>query len=307
MSEHRATLIVLAGPTASGKSAMAMALAERLPITLVCADSRTVYRGFDIGTAKPSVADRERVQHELIDIADPTETYTAARFRDDAGAAVEAIRAAGRIPLVVGGTGFYIRALAGGLSIPEVPPQPELRRELEALADPHGELAKVDPSTADRLHPNDRIRIVRALEVQRVLGRPLSEAATRVESPHHTLTWVLTPSRDVLETRIRARLDGMLAGGLVEEVEGLRARHGRDLPLLGTLGYREVGDWLDGRCSRDEAREAIAVHTRQFARRQLTWFRREPVDAWFEDVPTGADFDACIASIRTFVEQGGRA
>jgi len=299
----RPPLVVLAGPTASGKSALAMALAEHLPLTLVCADSRTVYRELDIGTAKPTRGDRARVPHELLDVADPTETYTAARFRDDARAAIATIRNAGRIPLVVGGTGFYIRALTGDLSIPEVPPSPELRAELERLEHPHAELEKVDPVTAARLHPNDRFRIIRALEVQRVLGRPLSEAATRVEAPHRTLTWALAPARDVLESRIRSRLVAMMAGGFLEEVVALRERHGADLPLLGTLGYRELGDWLDGRCTREAALEAIAIHTRQFARRQVTWFRREPVDSWLEDVPTGPDLERMVARIRAHVDE----
>ena len=299
----RPPLVVLAGPTASGKSAIAMAIAEHLPVTIVCADSRTVYRELDIGTAKPTRQDRERVPHALLDVADPTETYTAARFRDDARSAIAAIRAGGRIPLVVGGTGFYIRALTGELAIPEVPPQPELRAELEALDDPHAQLGKVDPVTAARLHPNDRFRIIRALEVHRVLGRPLSEAATRVEAPHRTLLWALAPARDILETRIRSRIAAMMAQGFVEEVEGLRARHGSQLPLLGTLGYRELGDWLDGRCSREEALEAIAVHTRQFARRQVTWFRREPVDTWLEDLPPGSELDRMVARIRAHVEE----
>lgn len=273
-------LLVLAGPTASGKSALALELAEQFEGTIIAADSRTVYRGFDVGTAKPSSADRARVPHELIDVADPTETYTAARFKADAQSVIQEVRARGRFPMIVGGTGFYIRALAGGLEIPEVPPQPALREKLRELKNPHARLAEVDPPTAARLHPNDLARVIRALEVYEVLGKPLSEAARKVESPFDVLYLVLGIERLELHERIQRRTRDMVAAGLVPEVVQLLERYGADLPLLQTLGYGEILPYLQGHSSLEAAIAAISLHTRQYAKRQLTWFKGEPDAVW---------------------------
>lgn len=277
-------LLVLGGPTASGKSALALDLAERLGGVIIAADSRTVYRGFDIGTAKPCAADQARVPHELIDVADPTETYTVARFKMDAHRAIMDAYAQGHFPMVVGGTGFYIRGLVGGLMIPEVPPQPELRAQLQVLLDPHARLAEVDPQTAERLHPNDRLRIIRALEVYEVLGKPMSAVATKVESPFDVLYLVLGPERADLHERINRRTHMMIDAGLVEEVERLLAAYGPDLPLLKTLGYAETMDYLNGKCSLAEAIASIQLHTRQYAKRQLTWFKGEQEAQWLRSL-----------------------
>lgn len=271
----RPPLIVVAGATASGKSALALGLAEQLGGELVAADSRTVYRGFDLGTAKPTAAERARVPHHLLDVADPTETYTVARFKQDAMAAIEQIHDRGRLPVVVGGTGFYLRALVGGLVIPEVAPQPELRAAFQALSDPHARLAEVDPVTAARLHPHDRVRILRALEVQAVLGIPLSAAARKEPAPFHTLFLVLDWPRAELYARIDARVTAMLDAGWVDEVMRLRAQYGPELPLLRTLGYGEIMDMLAGPVDLPDTVRLIQQHTRNFAKRQLTWFRHE--------------------------------
>lgn len=299
-------LLVLGGPTASGKSMLAIELAERLEGSIISADSRTVYRGFDIGTAKPTEADQARVPHDLIDVADPTETYTVARFKADAHRAILDARAQGHFPIVTGGTGFYIRGLVGGLMIPEVPPQPELRARLQALADPHARLAEVDLITAARLHPNDRVRIIRALEVYEVLGKPLSTAATKVDSPFDALYLVLGPERSELHERINRRTHMMIAAGLVEEVEQLLATYGPDLPLLRTLGYAEILDYLLGKHSLDHAILEIQLHTRQYAKRQLTWFKGEPDAMWLRSTDPGQLLSEALAMFEARFGGGSR-
>lgn len=273
-------LVVIAGPTASGKTGLALELAERTQGVIIAADSRTVYRGFDIGTAKPTADEQARVPHRLVDVAEPTETYTVARFKTEAMAAIAQAHDQGRLPFLVGGTGFYIRGVMGGLVIPEVPPQLELQREFEALPDPHARLAEVDPVTAERLHPNDRVRIIRALEVHAVLGVPLSEAATREEVPYDVLYLVLDWDRDQLYERINQRVLAMVDQGLEAEVASLAERYGPDLPLLQTLGYGETLEYMAGERTMEEAIALIQQRTRNFAKRQLTWFRREEGAMW---------------------------
>lgn len=290
-------LLVIAGPTASGKSRLALDLASRLGGVIVAADSRTVYRDFDIGTAKPSPEELASVPHRLIDVADPRDTYTVARYKADATAAVQEARDQGMLPMLVGGTGFYIRSMIGGLSIPEVPPQPELRARFEALANPIEQLAEVDPVTARRLHPNDRVRIIRALEVHAVLGKPLSEAATRVEPPYDVLYLAIGMERDRLYERINARTHLMFEQGLEDEVERLVERYGEDLPLLSTLGYAETLDYLRGRTDQEEAVRLIQQHTRQYAKRQLTWFRHEEGVQWL-DAEEGDTLDQALDLVR---------
>jgi len=291
------SLLVIAGPTASGKTQLALDLAARLNGVIVAADSRTVYRDFDIGTAKPTAEERAQVPHRLIDVADPRETYTVARFKADALAAIQEIADAGQLPMLVGGTGFYIRSLTGGLSIPEVPPQPELRAEFQALANPIERLAEVDPATAARLHPNDRVRIIRALEVHAVLGKPLSEAATRVEAPFDVVYLAIGMERDRLYDRINRRTHLMFEQGLEAEVERLVALYGEDLPLLSTLGYAETLDYLRGRTDQEEAIRLIQQHTRNYAKRQLTWFRHEEGVRWL-DAEEGDTLDQALALVQ---------
>ena len=299
---------LLLGPTASGKSAVAMALAGRLPIEIVSVDSAQVYRGMDIGTAKPGPAERAAVPHHLIDLVDPRDSYSAARFVVDAGAAIARIRARGRLPLLVGGTMLYARALVEGLH-PLPAADAALRRRLEeqarALGWPalHARLARVDPLTAARLEPGDAQRIQRALEVFELSGRPLSEwlsrppavagdeaaqasrdrrrdtAGVRTDAPPDMkfLHIALEPSdRSALHARIVARFHAMIAAGLVDEVQALRARGDLDpgLPSMRCVGYRQVWAWLDAGAGRPEPMiDAGIAATRQLAKRQLTWLR----------------------------------
>jgi tRNA dimethylallyltransferase len=275
--------VFLLGPTASGKSAVALELADRFPMEIVSVDSAQVYRGMDVGTAKPDAATRKRFPHHLIDILDPTEAYSAGRFRDDALRLAGEIHARGRIPLLAGGTMLYFRALTQGLA--DLPPaQPPIRREIEERAKHegwpalHAELAKVDASTAARIEPNDAQRIQRALEVHRHTGRALSEfhAAARPRLPFEALKLSLEPSdRSELHARIAERFRAMLEAGLVEELRALRERHALtpDMPSMRSVGYRQAWHALDD--PRDMAlleSRGIAA-TRQLAKRQLTWLR----------------------------------
>jgi tRNA dimethylallyltransferase len=280
--------LLLLGPTASGKSALAMALARRFPSEIVSVDSAQVYRGMDVGTAKPTREERERVRHHLVDIVEPTEAYSAGRFRDDALRLIPEVRARGHLPILVGGTMLYFRALVQGLA--ELPrADPQVRAEIEARAAAegwpalHAELAKVDPATAARLDPGDPQRIQRALEVHRLSGKALSELqAARVSTPalpFEALQIALEPAvRAVLHERIAQRFRGMLAHGLVEELEGLRLRYRlqASLPSMRAVGYRQAWETLEGEkpAATLEARGIAA--TRQLAKRQLTWLRTMP-------------------------------
>jgi tRNA dimethylallyltransferase len=278
--------LCLAGPTASGKTAVALALAQRLPLEIVSVDSALVYRGMDIGTAKPTVAELAAVPHHLIDILDPAQAYSAARFVADAQQRVAEIRARGRVPLLVGGTMLYFKALREGLD--RMPPaDATLRAEIDSEAAAqgwpamHAALAQVDPATAARLAPTDAQRIQRALEVWRLTGRPLSawhQGAARAAAPPAAASWPLVSlepqSRAWLHARIEARFDAMLAAGLVDEVRALRARGDLHLglPSMRCVGYRQAWQALEsGRL--DDLRAAGLAATRQLAKRQLTWLR----------------------------------
>ena len=276
--------VFLLGPTASGKSAVAMALSRRVPIEIVSVDSAQVYRGMDIGTAKPGAEERAAVAHHLVDILDPTEAYSAGRFREDALRLVAQIHSRGRVPVLVGGTMLYFRALSRGLA--ELPAaQPAIRREIEMQAQRrgwpalHGELARVDPESAARIEPTDAQRIQRALEVHRHSGRTLTQwhADERLEAlPFEALKIALEPSdRGALHRRIEARFRAMLDRGLVEELEGLRGRHAlaASMPSMRAVGYRQAWEVLEGTRPRATLEARGAAATRQLAKRQLTWQR----------------------------------
>jgi len=287
------------GPTAAGKTALAVELVRRLPCEIVSVDSAMVYRGMDIGTAKPGPELLTVAPHRLIDFLDPSEPYSAARFRADALREMADIRAQGRIPLLVGGTMLYFRALRWGLArLPSG--SPEVRRTIEAEATAggwaalHQELTRVDPQAAARIHCHDPQRIQRALEVYRISGRPLS--AHLAESPPEPLQYrvvslVVSPvERGILHRRIEQRLDEMLQQGLVEEVVALRRRPdlGPDAPSMRAVGYRQVWEFLDGRYDRAEMRRRAIVATRRFAKRQLTWLRSEWGAEWVDAQAPGA-------------------
>jgi tRNA dimethylallyltransferase len=276
-----ASALILTGPTASGKSALALELAERLNAEIVAVDSMTLYRGMDIGTAKPSLADRARVPHHLIDVLEPWESASVAWWLDQATAAVKDIESRGKLALLVGGTPFYLKALLCGL-FPSPPADEELRRKLESEGSEvlHGRLAGVDPVSARRLHPNDVRRVVRALEVWHLTGRPLSEWQQQSwwggEKPRFGpgQCLVIDVPREVLGERINRRVEQMFAQGWIDEVQRLR-----DLPrplskeASQALGYREIREHLEGFRTLRETIAEVQLRSRQFAKRQLTWFR----------------------------------
>ena len=274
------------GPTASGKTALAVSLVERFPLEIISVDSALVYRGMDIGTAKPDAATLARAPHHLLDIRDPGETYSAAAFCDDARRLMADIVARGCVPLLVGGTMLYFRALLQGLDdLPRA--DAALRKELEAEAAArgwpalHAELAEVDPATAARLAPNDSQRVGRALEIFRITGKPMSTLLDRAQSelPYRVLQLALIPSdRAVLHQRIAARFDAMLAEGLLNEVEILRRDYvlSPNLPSMRAVGYRQAWAYLDGDIDLKTLREQGIAATRQLAKRQLTWLRSWP-------------------------------
>jgi tRNA dimethylallyltransferase len=282
-------LVVLAGPTASGKTALALALAARFGGEIVGADSRQIYRLLDIGTAKPTSAERARVPHHLLDVVWPDEPYTLAQYQADAVAAIADVAARGRLPLLVGGTGLYVRAVVDGLAIPAVPPQPALRAELEALAVAegvaalHARLAALDPAAAASSDPANPRRLIRALEICLVTGRPVSEQRGTRPTPYRPLFLGLDTERSILYGWADRRVDAMLAAGFVAEVEGLAARGYRwDLPALSSLGYREIGAALRGELTLPAAVERLKRATHAYIRRQLTWFRPDPRIHWLD-------------------------
>ncbi len=296
---NRPFALVLMGPTASGKTELAAALVEQFPLEIISVDSTLVYRGMDIGTAKPDAELLARAPHRLIDILDPAEAYSAARFREDALREMQDICKAGRIPLLVGGTMLYFRALLEGLS--ELPPaDPAIRQALEERAGQrgweamHAELEKVDPQAAARIHPNDPQRIQRALEVYELSGKSLSDWIAepgQTVFPYDVCKIGLLPSdRAVLHDRIAQRFKQMLEQGLVPEVEALYQRGDLDLtkPSMRAVGYRQVWEYLEGKLIYDEMVYRGIVATRQLAKRQFTWLRSENdlhcVDALAGDV-----------------------
>ena len=294
--------VLLMGPTGSGKSALALALAERIKVEIVSVDSAQVYRGMDIGTAKPDAATRRRIPHHLIDILDPTEAYSAARFRADAIEAIAGIRSRGATPLLVGGTMLYFKALQEGLSAlpgadPDVRARLDARAAVEGWPALHAELERVDPVTATRLKRTDAQRIQRALEVHAITGRPLSELQGTREGDDAVgaaVAIALIPEdRARLHQLIAERFDAMLDAGFVAEVKALRARHvlSPEMPSMRCVGYRQAWEFLDGLIDAEVFRAKAIAATRQLAKRQFTWLRATPATA-FE--PSAPDVAECV-------------
>ena len=286
----KGALIAIVGPTAVGKSELGLRLAEEFGGEIVSADSRQIYRGLDIGTAKPTAEERRRVPHHLLDVVDPDEVLTLAQYQELAYAAIDDILARSKVPFLVGGTGLYIKAAVEGWSIPRVPPNEKLREELYRLAELegpealHARLWEVDPAAAARIDPRNVRRVVRALEVYAETGRPISELQRRSPPPYRTLQIGLTMEREELYRRIDARVERMIERGLVEEVRGLIERgYGLDLPAMSGLGYREIGLYLKGEIGLEEAIRLIKRNTRRFVRHQYNWFRLDDPDIhWFD-------------------------
>jgi len=290
-SDTRPTLTIICGPTAVGKTELTLALAERFDGEIISADSRQVYRLMDIGTAKPTKDDQQQVRHHLIDVVWPNEAFNAARFIALAEAAMQSIRQRNKRPFLAGGTGLYIKALTEGL-LDAPGADPELRKRLHDRAEQEGsqalhtELAKVDPQSAARLHANDLVRIVRALEVFRQSGRPLSALQDEhgFNSGHYrTLKIGLTCARETLYERIDRRAEAMFRQGLIEEAEQiLQAGYDPDLKIFKTIGYRQAFALLRGEISRAEALDDLKRSTRRYAKQQITWFRKDKSIIWLE-------------------------
>lgn len=302
---RRPPLIAIVGPTAVGKSDLALQLAQRLPAEIVSADSRQVYRGLDVGTAKPTREEQQRVRHHLIDVVDPEDDFSLAEFQDRAYLAIDDILRRGKLPLLVGGTGLYVRAIVEGIQLPRVPPDPVLRQQLERVASERGaaalhrRLQVVDPVAAARIDPRNVRRVIRALEVWEKSGQPFS-AYDAARPRYEVLTIGLTCERAMLYRRIDERVDRQIAAGLVEETRRVLDRGcPPNRPALGGLGYREVVAYVFGRLDLATAIERIKFETHRFARQQYTWFRvDDPRIHWIAAGPAAAD--QAVSLIRTF-------
>lgn len=312
--------IVICGATATGKSSLALAIAQQLNTVIISADSRQVYREFDIGTAKPSLAEQKLVPHYLIDICDPRETLTLAEYQQQAQELIQhhymltnsnsPLRESPHLPisspppLLVGGTGLYLKSIVKGLKIPRVSPQPELRTQLAELGQIqlHAILSQVDPVAATKIHPNDNFRTLRALEVFYVTGIPITEQQGENPPDYPILQIGLDCDVAQLDRRIITRTHQMIEMGLVQEVEYLLHKYGANLPLLNTLGYAEIKQYLAGDLSLEQAIALTITHTRQFAKRQRTWFRNDPDINWFDN--SSPDLVArIIAEIQEFSDR----
>ncbi len=284
-----ASLVVLVGPTGAGKTALAIRLAQRFGGEIVSADSRQLYRYMSIGTAKPTPAEQLAARHHLIDIVDPDQPFSLADYQAAANATIADIQARGRLPMLVGGTGLYVRAVTEGLNVPAVPPNEPLRTELSERVLHLGldwlvaEVRRVDPVTAERESANPR-RLIRALEVHRATGRPFSELQTRTPPAYQQVWLGLTTERQELYHRVDDRVDAMIAAGLVDEVRRLLDMgFGWDLPSMSSLGYRQVGEYLRGECDLPTAIQRIKHATHAFIRHQYNWFRlSDPRIRWLQ-------------------------
>lgn len=301
-------LVVVVGPTAVGKTALAVQLAEAVNGEIVSADSRQIYRYMDIGTAKASAEEQRRVVHHLLDVAEPEELMGLAQFQELAYATIDDIMARGRIPFLVGGTGQWILAVVEGWQVPRVPPDPLLRRRLYQQAEAggrhalHARLRALDPEAAERIDPRNVRRVVRALEVCIRTGKPISEQQRKVPPPYRVLMLGLTLRREALYLRVDERVDRMMAEGLESEVRGLVASGYRfDLPSMSGVGYRQFAPYLDGQATVDEVIREIKQATRRFARQQSNWFRLDdPRINWF-DASEPATCENALAVVRDFL------
>jgi tRNA dimethylallyltransferase len=301
-------VVVLVGPTAVGKTALSLRLARAFDGEVVSADSRQIYRRMDIGTAKATAHEQALAPHHLLDVAEPDEQLTLAQYKALADAAIRAIWARGGLPLLVGGTGLYVRAVLEGWTVPEVPPNEALRTSLYALAEREGHeslhraLAAVDPQAAQGIDARNVRRVVRALEVYHETGAPISQLQRKQPPDYRILRIGLTLPRPALYARIDARVDAMLADGLVEEVRGLLAQgYSLDLPAMSGLGYRQIAQHLAGEIGLQEATALIKRHTRRFVRQQYNWFRLDDPAIHWLDAAEGDPAPAAMALVRAFL------
>jgi len=312
LGEGPVHLVAIVGPTAVGKTALAIRVAEESGGEVVSADSRQIYAHMDIGTAKPDLEELRAVRHHLIGVVEPHEELTLAHYRELATAAIEDIWARGRLPLLVGGTGLYVRALLEGWTVPQVPPNPGFRKRMQEVADREGHhvlhrrLAEVDPAAAERIDARNVRRVIRALEVYHETGTPISHLQRKEPPGYHVLCIGLTMPRSQLYRRIDRRIDEMLARGLVDEVRRLVGQgYGWNLSSMSALGYGEIGKYLRGEASLEEAVALIRRHTRRLVRQQYNWFRlNDPRIHWFD--VTRPFVDDVLALIRRFLA-GDRA
>ena len=271
-------VIAVVGPTASGKTAFAVDLAEKIGGEIISADSRLVYKGFDIGTAKPTIDERRGIPHYMIDIAEPEVDYSAGLYVHEAKRIIEDIQSRGKVPIIAGGTGLYINILLMNYDLPKVEPDYELRKALKLEEDLPAILAELDPETAQLIDKNDRKKLIRAIEIVKTTGKPIRR---RKNNPEYEIEWIgLNFPRDVLYDRINRRVDLMFEAGLIDETKNLLQKHGRIPNLLYTIGYQEVIQYLDGVLTLGEAVDKLKQNTRRYAKRQLTWFRKNPAINW---------------------------
>lgn len=272
-------VIAIVGPTASGKTKMAIDLAKQIDGEIVSADSRLVYKGFNIAAAKPTIEEREGVPHHLIDIVEPEYDYSVGDYYEDAKKAINEIIAKGKTPIVAGGTGLYFRILLENYDLPRVEANQELRTKLDAETkeDLLKEVKKLDPISYERLENSNKRRIVRALEVMKTLNKPFSEVS-KLKEPEFDVEWKMPElkSREWLYERINKRVDIMAEQGIVEETKDLIKKHGRIKNIIDTIGYKEILTYLDSEATLEEALNKLKQHTRNYAKRQLTWFRKNP-------------------------------
>jgi tRNA dimethylallyltransferase len=297
-------LLVLIGPTAVGKTALSLQLAKQFNGEIVSADSRLFYLGMDIGTAKPTPAERGEVVHHLIDVCRPDATLTLGEYQRLAYHAIEQIQQRGRLPILVGGTGQYVKAVIEGWGIPEVPPQPALREALAKLGSDEVTrwLQALDPIAAGRIDRRNVRRVIRALEVTLLSGRPISELQRKTPPPYTICIIGLTCDRETLYRRVDERVEGMMAAGLLEEVQALREEgYGRDLPSMSGLGYQQLQAHLDGELTLAQAVERIKFETHRFVRQQYTWFRLEDAAVKWFDSCGGELWSAVSALVTTWL------
>lgn len=272
-------VIAIVGPTASGKTKMAIEMAQKLDTEIISADSRLVYKGFDIGTAKPTKEEQLLVKHHMIDVVEPEYDFSVADYADGASKVISELHAKNKVPIVVGGTGLYFRILLENYDMPRVEANPQLRAELENLSNEElfEKLSNIDKISAEKIHQNNRVRVIRALEVSLITGKPFS-SIKGVKENKYDVEWIFPEieSREILYNRINIRVDMMIKDGLVDETKNLLLKHGRIKNLVNTIGYQEIIQYLDGNISIENAIEQIKQNTRRYAKRQLTWFRRNP-------------------------------